>query len=95
MSAILVGIAFLLDLLESVAIRDKFHYLEFENVNICAKFNRHINAAVIGSVFNTYIYSQGGKIAIHNGVIALVIGQLVFSVPVVRNGGKKRLQGLL
>ena len=32
LGAILVGITFLLDLLQSVAIRDKFHYLRLEKV---------------------------------------------------------------
>ena len=95
LGAILASIIFCLNLPQRVAIRDKFHYLEFENINIGAQFNRHVNATVIGSVFHTYIYPQGGKIAVHNGgVITLVIGQLIFSVPVVGNGGEKCLQCL-
>ena len=95
LGTILSGIIFFLDLPQSVAIRDKFHNLEFENINSCVKLNRHVNAAVIGSVFHTYIYAKSGKIAVHDGgVIALVICRLIFTVPVVGNRGEKRLQCL-
>ena len=96
LGAVLVGIAFVFDLLQSPALGKKFHNFKFKNVDMCAQFHRHVNAAMACGVFHEYIQPQGCKIAIDNrGVITLVIGQFIFAIPVMGDGGKKRLQGLL
>ena len=57
---------------------------------------RPVNAAMVGGVFHPDIKAQCGKIAIHDGsVIALITGQLIFTVPIMGNGRKKSLHGFL
>jgi hypothetical protein len=61
------------------------HHLKFQNKNTPFRFDGQINSAMIGD-----IQSNRGKIAVKDrGVVALILGYLIFSVPVVRDGSEK------
>jgi len=94
LGAALVGIAFLFDLLQGSTLGKKFHHFEFKEVDMGAELHRHVNAAMVGGIFHTDIKPKGNKITIDNGgVIAFIVGQLILAIPVMGNGGEKRLHG--
>jgi len=84
LGAVFVGKTFVFDLLQGPAFGKKFHNFKFENVDMRSQFHSHVNATMDDGIFHAHIQPQGCKITIDNGgVITLVVGQLIFAVPVM------------
>ena len=83
LSLIFLRIFFPLDLLKSTTWFGQFIDLEFKNIDPLLKTNRQVDAPMIGDIFWLHIQPQGGKIAVHDRtIIVLIADKLIFSVPV-------------
>ena len=91
LGAVFLMVSLLLDLFQSAIFTCiPIHHLEFQNKNPPFQFDGQINPAMICGVLRRDVQPKSGKIAIKDrGVIAFILGYLIFAVPVVRNGCEK------
>ena len=83
---VFVGIALILDLLQGLAFGGEFNDLEFEQVDLLVEPDGHVEAAVVAGIFQGDVETEGGEVAVEDaGVIALVLGNGILAVPVMRN----------
>ena len=91
--AVLVRVAPLLQLRHGGALAGALHDLELEHVYVAVEANRHVQASVAAAVLHRDVEPQGREVGIeHARVVALVAGDVVLRVPLVRDAGEERLE---